>query len=53
LRPDTVNDAYPLCGAFGETAVATAASKLNAPFTVPATLPTVTHVVTCDAGDAT
>jgi hypothetical protein len=30
----------------------TAASKLKAAFIVPATPPTVNHVLTCDAGDA-
>jgi hypothetical protein len=43
LRPETVNDAYPLCGAFRSIWEAIAVSKLNAPLTVPATLPTVTN----------
>jgi hypothetical protein len=51
--PDTVKDAYPLCGEFRRTSETTAASKLKAAFIVPATLPTVTHVVTHDATDAT
>jgi hypothetical protein len=53
LSPETVTDAYPLCGAFRRASDAAAASKLNAPFTVPATPPTVTHVVTSKLGDAT
>ena len=52
LRPDTVSDAYPLCGAFRTAPEMTAASKLKAAFIVPATPPTVNHVLTCDAGDA-
>jgi hypothetical protein len=53
LSPDTVIDAYPLCSVFSRASETIAASKLNAPFTVPTTPPTVTHVVTSDAGDAT
>jgi len=42
LRPDTVTDAYPLCGAFRRTTEATAASKLNTGLPVPDTEATVT-----------
>jgi hypothetical protein len=46
LSPDTVKDAYPLCGAFSRISEIKAASKLNDPSIVPATLPTVTHELT-------
>jgi hypothetical protein len=42
LSPETVNDAYPLCGAFSCTAEAAAASKLKIGDPVPATDATVT-----------
>jgi hypothetical protein len=40
--PDTVTDAYPLCGAFSSTSEATAASKLKIGRPVPDTAATVT-----------
>ena len=52
LRPVTVRDAYPVCGAFNRTSETAAASKLNAPVTVPATPPTVTDALACLASDA-
>ena len=50
--PLTVSDAYPLCGAFSRASDATAESKLNPAFIVPATPPTVTHVLTSTANSA-
>jgi len=41
LRPETVNDAYPLCGAFNRTADAAAVSKLKIGDPVPDTDATV------------
>jgi hypothetical protein len=41
-RPFTVNDAYPLCGAFNSTSDETAASKLKTAFPVPDTPAIVT-----------
>jgi len=42
FRPDTVTDAYPLCGAFISMSEAAAASKLNIGLPVPDTAATVT-----------
>jgi hypothetical protein len=41
LSPETVSDAYPLCGAFSRTSETVAASKLYTACPVPATDPTV------------
>jgi hypothetical protein len=41
LRPDTVKDAYPLCGVFSRTPESTETSRLYTACPVPATDPTV------------
>ncbi len=48
MRPETVNDACPLCGEFLRISDATALSKLNRPVSVPVIALTISAVRTAE-----